>query len=66
MRSGHGVVGAFIVLTAPFAITVVGLREIDAELNGKWHGPYRDRNLAFSVAAALKCADLQRCKVCRP
>jgi hypothetical protein len=34
--------------------------------NGKWHGPYDDRQLAFKIAASLNRADMRPCSFCKP
>ena len=43
-----------------------GVRAEDSGRNGKWHGPFVDREEAFRLAASLKRADMQPCQRCNP
>lgn len=43
-----------------------GVRLTDSGKNGRWHGPFTDRDDAFKKAAALKRTDMQPCQRCKP
>lgn len=43
-----------------------GKHETDSGRNGKWHGPYRDRALAFKKAESLRHPDMKACGFCKP
>jgi hypothetical protein len=43
-----------------------GTQPSDSGRNGKWHGPYDDRDLAFRVAKNLRRVDTQPCGICAP
>lgn len=43
-----------------------GTQASDSGKNGRWHGPYDDRNLALRVMTRLKRADSKTCGNCAP
>jgi len=43
-----------------------GTQATDSGRNGKWHGPYADRELAFKFAAGMNRADMKACAICSP
>ncbi len=43
-----------------------GMHDEDSGANGRWHGPYDDREQTFRIAAALKRADMRPCGTCNP
>ncbi len=43
-----------------------GTQPTDSGRNGKWHGPFDERELALRVAANLKRTDTKACGICGP
>lgn len=43
-----------------------GIHQSDSGRNGKWHGPYVDRDSAFKHATSLRRADTGPCGFCSP
>src|SRR5271166_1732864 len=41
-----------------------GTKATDSGRNGKWHGPFYDRDQAFKAATRLNRADMQSCGIC--
>ena len=43
-----------------------GQNKEKSEINGRWHGPYRDFDEATSFAISMGDRDITYCGVCRP
>lgn len=43
-----------------------GSQSSDSGKNGKWHGPYDDRALAFKKAGSFGYPDMRACEICGP
>ncbi len=43
-----------------------GIHEQDSGSNGKWHGPFADRDKAYRVAQSLDRAEMRPCLRCNP